>query len=90
MKRLTAAILAVLLMLSIMTGCCESAEAGNETEPQDRFQCVDFPTGHHDACVFVDMETGVLYLGNTSMNHTFMTVLLNTDGTPMIWEEWEK
>lgn len=90
MKRLIAAILAVLLTLSIMTGCGESAGVANEIEPQDRFQCVDFPTGLHDACIFVDMETGVLYLGNTSMNHTFMTVLLNTDGTPMIWGEWEK
>lgn len=90
MKRLIAAVLAVLFTLSVMTGCAESSEATNETEPQDRFQCVDFATGIYSSCVYVDMETGVLYLGRDTKDHTFMTVLLNADGTPMIWEGWEK
>lgn len=36
-------------------------------------------------CIYVDRNTKVMYWGDTAGNGNFMTVVLNTDGTPMLW-----
>lgn len=35
--------------------------------------------------IFVDKNTMVMYWGDTSGNSTYMSVVLNADGTPMLW-----
>lgn len=92
MKKLIAVILAVALVLSLVA-CTGVSHASAADEREVRFQRVDtcYLGGTiFDADICVDMHTGVLYLWSWNSKYTFMTVLVNADGTPMIWEGWEK
>lgn len=92
MKRVISLVLAVALVMSLAAcSSTESAEAVDEREV--RFQRVDacyLGGTTFDADICVDMHTGVLYIWCWNSGYSFMTALLNTDGTPMIWEEWGK
>ena len=37
-------------------------------------------------CIFVDKETRVMYLANTEAYRYGLTVMVNADGTPMLYE----
>lgn len=40
-----------------------------------------------ESSIYVDKNTRVMYWGDASGNATWMTVILNADGTPMLWED---
>ena len=44
------------------------------------------PFSYYTETVFYDKETGVMYLGVRSGSQLAMTVLLNADGTPMLYK----
>lgn len=81
MKKLIVFILAFTLMVSLVV--CASADATQGCEPEERFTLV-YADGFKR--VIVDTQTGVQYLEVRAMNGTGVTVLVNPDGTPMIWE----
>jgi hypothetical protein len=79
-------------MSLVACGTVVNAEAAKESAPVARFITVEEKVGGLHVCtdIVVDTHTGVMYSYNESGHKIAMTVLLNTDGTPMIWEEWEK
>lgn len=92
MKKLVAFILAVALAMSL-AACSTVVSAETAKEEEARFQRVKQCTvvGHEYTriYIFVDTHTGVLYLGSLTSGYSFMTVLVNSDGTPMICEGYD-
>lgn len=94
MKKIIVLILVMALVLSL--AAC-GVETENENEKSARFvvvgERVHFEDGTTTPCsgrIFVDMETGVMYLKVVGSYESGMTAILNADGTPMIWEGYEK
>lgn len=85
MKKFIAIILAVALAMSLVA--CTSVEGTQACESEKRFTVVH--GGGYEPTVYVDTETGVQYLVIRSPHGACMTMLVNADGTPMIWENWE-
>lgn len=97
MKKLIAFILSIGLIMSLIA-CSreEPVELPEQNATTARFQFVAedtsdmlTPTGlwiFHTS-IIVDTYTGVMYLCHNGSRGAFgITALLNTDGTPMIWE----
>lgn len=67
----------------------EQITAGVEEQKQlkaeARFFMPDINTG--EGAIIVDRETGVCYYWRKYMNAGGMTVLVNADGKPVIWED---
>lgn len=78
-KKIACATLAVLLI----TGCAKSSMANKD----DRFFCI----GHEFYFdIYVDSQTGVEYAVSTvAYNMGTLTLLVNSDGSPLIWEGYE-
>ena len=79
MKRLLVVLMAIALCACLFAGCSESnVNARNSDfvfiERNGQFEYV-----YHK-------DTGVIYIMYFCGNHAAMTVMLNPDGTPMIWE----
>lgn len=93
MKKLITILLAVFLLISL-TACMP--DKGDNFTSGGRFIVVEY----NDSCnemsnyILEDSETGVLYLLVYSYAshglHMALTVLMNSDGTPMTLEEYEK
>lgn len=99
MKKLIALILAAVLVFSLVA--CSVKTAAAETDQSDyytRFITVESgvrgPWEGQGESIVVDVTTGVMYLvwDEPRMSHSIggICALLNTDGTPMIWEGYEK
>lgn len=76
MKRI-AMFLLFLLIVSTFSGCLET-EVKNDNQGE-RFYCAIDGLGNE---VYVDKETGVMYLYCGGL-----TVMVDADGKPLIWEE---
>lgn len=74
-KKILAAILTATLLI---TGC----ESVNVSAEQDE-KIITVERGSYYA-IFADNDTGVMYL--YIRNHGGLTVMLNADGTPKIWQ----
>lgn len=70
--------------LLLMTSGCGAPETGNYQEDTDRFATV-IKEGY--SAVFVDTETGVMYFYHKDGYSGGMSVMLNENGDPLIWEE---
>lgn len=70
-------IILLLMMVLLFTGCNVSSE---EEAYCDNFICVE-----HDSVysIYVDKNTMVMYW---SKRNSGITVILNADGTPMLWD----
>ena len=83
MKRIYALIAALAIAFSL-TGCVDK----NETS--DRFEIVEINncdvSMFRRQIIFRDKETNVLYLYMSGSNRAGITVLVNADGTPKLWE----
>lgn len=86
-RKLVSIFLCVLIFVFSLTACGGSGEAADEST--NRFYGVDkcFLHDEYIASILVDRETKVCYLYGSSGNRAFMTVLLDADGKPLIWEE---
>lgn len=83
-------LLAVVIITSLCSGCSSNTSEYKETQ-YTRFIVVerDIEGPWISAKIVADCETGVLYLTFYRYNQAGITPLLNTDGTPMIWENWK-
>ena len=85
MKKLLC-ILLVVLMIFALCSC------GKSDETSERFVAVEARRGagtlisNYTETIFYDKETNVMYLGVRSGNQLAITVLLNADGTPMLYK----
>lgn len=87
MRKHICVILIVLLICAILTGC--EREVGDTIDKFERFEIVKklgSGTDHyHNAYIIVDTQTNVEYLFMEYDYKVAITVLLNSDGTPMLW-----
>ncbi|MBO7696625.1 MAG: hypothetical protein J6T10_28695 [Methanobrevibacter sp.] len=86
MKKYICVILIVLLICIIFTGC--KREVGDTVDKFERFEIVKkLGSGDHycDAYIIIDTQTNVEYLFIEYDHKIAITVLLNSDGTPMLW-----
>ena len=85
MKMRIVSLLMVLVMLAVVLTSCGTPSGADVPNPfSDRF--VECNAGDWRA-VIVDKTTGVCYLWRWSGNRGGLTVLLDTDGTPLLYEE---
>lgn len=82
-------LIVLILAVSLIFVALSRKEKNNENESSfsydTRFVTVEEDNSHR---MIVDKETNVLYLEcETSSNRYGITVLLNSDGTPMLWNE---
>jgi len=82
MKHIKKIVCATFVIL-LITGCTTNSKANKE----ERFFRVDRGI-YFD--IYVDSQTGVEYaMSATAYNSGTLTLLVNPDGTPMIWEGGE-
>lgn len=82
MKKL---IVCVALIGMLLCGCSSEPPSNGDSAMNGRFVAVE-TNGYYS--IVVDTETNVMYLQfNSGLYRYGITVLLNADGTPMLWGE---
>lgn len=87
MKKTIIYLLVVSVLCSLLAWCL--AGCSNYTEPQaePRFKSVEMTiVNNSGAWLVVDTETGVLYLYRGGSGSSGMTVLVDAEGKPLLWE----
>lgn len=80
---------AVITMAASLSGCCNTTTDQNSAkEISDRFVETYFQSNglYGDVRIVVDRETGVAYLINDIANGGGLTVMVDENGKPLIWE----
>lgn len=77
-KKILAAILTATLLIA---GCSDMA---NVSAGQDNTMVL--VEGWRDYGIYADKDTGVMYLKSWNAKGCGITVMLNADGTPKIWQ----
>lgn len=87
LKIITAVVLAMALILTIKQngGIQQMMEEEKQQKAEERFYIPDINTG--TGTIIVDRETGVCYYWKKTMNAGGMTILVDAEGKPIIWEE---
>lgn len=91
MKKILSIIICVCILMCSLAACGGSttADAKDKIEEDDRLtviEDVDFQV-YDKACIIVDDKTGVCYLFVDGYESCALTVMLNADGKPLIWED---
>jgi len=89
MRKYICVILIAFLVCLIFTGC-NRKEIGQTIDKIERFKVVKTLGYYTENCdydiyIIVDTQTNVEYLYMERDYRTAITVLLNSDGTPMLW-----
>ena len=86
MKKFIVAFIALMFLLVVACGDSGSVQAEGAVKPTEgaTFTMVDFDVAEVVIC---HEETGVCYLVYRSNNGTGVTVMVNPDGTPYVWED---
>lgn len=81
----------VALSIIMLTGCGNGAGCGNGEEPSEkRFKVLDGEI-FDNFYIAYDTETGIEYsVSNGLYNHGTLTILVDADGKPLIYEGWKK
>jgi hypothetical protein len=77
-KKFTAAIITVALLI---TGCSDTANVSARQE-----NTMVLVESGQEYLIYADNDTGVMYLYITISTGGGLTVMLNADGTPKIWQ----
>ena len=77
-------VLLVVLVVFVLASDCTSSEASVQDHFEGRFD--EYPM-EHNLKIYVDKETGVCYLWRKSGYGAGMTVMLDADGMPLLWED---
>ena len=81
MKKILCLLLALIMPLVLFSGCSSN---GSEFIVGD-IVFINVVIGD-DFDIFVDKNTRVMYIFNKQYSQGGLTVLVNADGTPMLWE----
>ena len=73
-------IICAMLFATMLCGCATSSNNKSDAGYIDNFVCVDYG---YNGYVYVDKNTRVMYWRNGNGG---ISVILNADGTPMLWE----
>lgn len=82
MKRCMAILLVLVMVVAMMVGCA-STPIVEDVETGDRFVVV---VSQGTNAVYADTETGVMYYFHKSGYGGGMTVMVDADGNPLIWD----
>ena len=80
MKKFISLVLALVLIFAL-TGCT-GASSDNETI-SDRFVRV---YSEYSSCIYVDSETNVMYFWHSGVYSGGLSVMLDENGDPLLWE----
>lgn len=87
MKRLLVVLMIIALCACLFVGCGPTVEDKTKEASTSMFVCVENTTGSYAWMIVYHKETKVMYaVSQGHYNSGTFTVLLNPDGTPMIWE----
>lgn len=87
MKKCMAILLVLVMAAFVFVGCGAVVEdGGNGYESTKRFEVVwnDF-----DSEILVDTETGVMYFYYDGYNAGGLTVMVDAEGNPLIWDTYK-
>lgn len=85
MKRLIVILMLFALCACLFVGCSGSSKAGENVSKSSYFVIVEDGEGYY---IVYHKDTKVMYtLSTASYNMGNFTLLVNADGTPMIWED---
>ena len=86
MKKFIAIILSVTVVLAMLTGC--GAKSVDEPGVDNRFKLVEAykTSGRGSTSIYVDAETGVMYMYVKVGNSGGLTVMVDSDGAPLVWD----
>lgn len=88
MKKIVSLMMVLVMLAIVLTSCGTESEAGEPNPFADRFATCDASSY---SIVIVDRLTGVCYLWRKAGYGAGMTVLLDADGTPLLYEEaWQQ
>lgn len=85
-KKIFCLLLILIMPILIFCGCSNTIANEIGTEYITGDVCLVKVAESDCFCIFVHKETRVMYLANTEAYRYGLTVMLNTDGTPMLWE----
>ena len=80
-KKIFCLLLLLIMPVMVLCGCGVSEEA-YDNGGADRFKFIEYQL----MTIAIDKETRVMYLIYALAYRGGMTVMLNADGTPMLWE----
>ena len=84
MKRLLIALMAIALCACLFMGCYSYPTTGEEVSRESSFVIVEDGDGYY---IVYHKDTRVMYTFSTGgSNYGSFCLLVNPDGTPMIWE----
>lgn len=93
MKKLLILLLVLIMPIGLLCGCGTKADNYQENlstrfviveKVQESFR--DTRDSIYDICIVVDKETKIMYLAFFGRYKVSVETMLNTDGTPMIWQ----
>lgn len=76
-------VLLVVLVVSVLLSGCTPSDVSVQDQIEERFDKYNM---EHSLKIIVDKETGVCYLWQKSGYGVGMTVMLDADGMPLLWE----
>lgn len=76
--------LAIMLVLAISLSGCSGRNSNTEYENNERFRKVYSDLSNR---IYVDSETGVMYYWHYGGYSGGLTVMVDENGKPLIWEE---
>lgn len=80
-------IIVILCVCLLLTGCGSATESGEVTKEPNMFVYIQKAGLSYDYDVVYHKDTKVMYVVSHSMyNNGNFTVLVNADGTPMLYE----
>lgn len=84
MKKIVSMMMVMVMLAIVLTSCTTESEAGEPNPFEDRFvEC----KASIVSTVIVDRVTGVCYIYRSVGYGAGMTVLMDIDGTPLLYEE---
>ena len=87
MKKILAIILSIMIYCFTFVGCGRNNKVIKTTELDSRFKIIkDTNDGFGYCDIIVDTETGVMYLFRGAGYRGGLTVMVDADGKPLIYE----
>lgn len=87
-RKIVCIILTILIVSVCFTGCAQLIDKGKRVEDmqQEEFSFIVVEHGPHYNIVY-HVQTGVMYVMSGNNGYESFTLLVNEDGSPMIWKE---
>lgn len=85
-KKIFCLLLLLIMPVMVLCGCSDTISNDIGTEYKVGNVYLVKVEDSKSFAIFVHKETRVMYLANTETYRFGLSVMLNTDGTPMLWE----